>query len=230
MNDFAIFNRIIPDFIFNVPIITSGQFNHEESQEFISHTEFGGWLKQIKADEVFIQDITKFIGNKKYSNALIFVNTKVNQINCIHIYFILKKKDVNKIELSFFNIIEIANLFSKEFTQNLWHSISQPLIKQHNNIIKRNLETSYFALEPLFTLCYSNFIELGKCKYDFGELLFYFNHSYKWDRAGAGFKENSSRVVLQQLPKNRLNMTIPENITNQCLANNQLERNIFISI
>lgn len=230
MNDFAIFDRLIPNF--TLSMISSNQLfgGGIESHDFLEHTEIGSWLRQINADDVFTIEFSKYIKSKKIYRSLIFINTKINQINCILIYVVIKKTSQHKTDLCFYNIIEIANLISNNFSKGLWDVIAQSLVKEHNSIIRRNLETSYIALESLFTMCHSNFQELGKSKYCFGEILFYLNHNYKWDRAGAGFKENSARVVLQQLPRSKSSSTIPEFITNQCLANHQLENNIFISL
>lgn len=227
--DIRFFDRLIPSFTISVSF-GDQLFSISDNSDILELSELGNWIKQVNGNNVFKEDFFQFVKNKKSSHSLAFINTKIKQINCVLIYLVVKKDLKNKVDLKFYNLIELAYLLSNSFTKELWKSLNECIVKEHNNLIRRNLETGYIALEPLFTLCYSEFHDIGKNKYELGESLFYLNHNYRWDRAGAGYKENSGRVVVQQISKMRKAHSIPEVITSQCLANHQLEQNVLIAM
>jgi hypothetical protein len=214
---FAIFNRIVPNFSFELLDIDSDHLENIEMQS---------WYKKISADKDFIRDINSFINSEK-TFALAFINVKIKQITSVIIYLILRNKN-NTIELKFFNLIEIATLISNGFKANLWTIISNQIEKEHleGRILKRNFEASFFALRPLFTMCHTNFNALGKSKYSFGDTLFYFNDKRKWDRKNnTKPKENSGRVALYSAP---LNNEENKNVYSQALISCKLENNILL--
>ncbi|MBY0245874.1 MAG: hypothetical protein K2Q03_10495 [Sphingobacteriaceae bacterium] len=192
--------------------------------------EIASWFKQIHCDDSFREHIISFIRNKNQKTAIILINSTINQVRCIFIYLLIRSQNNHKIEIEFYNLIELSNLIGNCFSRDLWQIIDNGIVMQHDYLIQRHLHAGYIALEPLFTLCHGDFQEYGKIKYDLGNVLFYLNHNYNWSRSNAGICANSGRVLIQQLSKSKRLANIPEHITRQCMANHQLEHNVFITI
>jgi hypothetical protein len=222
--DLTFFDRIIPNFTLSIVR------NHTNDQyEIAEFGELGAWLRHINSDELFKLKFVDFVKHTKSESALAMINGTVDQIRCVFVYLIKKQILPNKIEVKVYNLVELSHLISHCFDMTLWAEINTIIAENHALLIQRNLITGYLALEPLFTLCYNDFHDGGKSKYDFGETLFYLNHKYNWSRANAGMKENSGRVILQQISGNKASK-IPERITKQCIANHQLESNLIFCV
>lgn len=213
----AIFDRIIPNFSFEIS---------DRETHHIENIELNNWYQKISADEDFINDVTTFIMSNQ-SVAITFINVQINNINRVIIYIVLKKDNT----INFYNLIEIANLINNAFQENIWDIIRQQIETEHieKRILHRNYIASFFALNPLFVLCYKDFNGFpGKSKYFFGEVMFYFNEKRKWDRKGNNVQRpNSGRTALFTTPKGN---TLNRKIYNQAIAYCKFEKNIFIII
>lgn len=222
-----IFSRLSPNFTLTAKLADHVVADDLHIEEI---AEIAAWLRQINSDDSFRERAFSFIRNQNQQAAIILINSTINQVRCIFIYLLLRTQTQNKIEIKFFNLIEISNLIGNCFNRELWSVVDNGIVTQHDYFIQRHLQAGYIALEPLFTLCHGDFQEYGKVKYDLGNVLFYLNHKYNWSRSNAGICANSGRVLIQQLSKRKRIANIPEHITKQCLANHQLEHNVFIAM
>lgn len=215
---FALFSRIIPNFSFRVPVVDSGH---------LENLELNSWYEKIGAGEEFINSVSQFIDSER-SIALALINVRVKQVKSTAIYLVLKEK-TSALELKFYNLIEIATLISDAFVESLWQVISRQIEIEglSDRILSRNFESSYFALKPLFTLCNSSFLTLGKRKYDFGDTLFWLNHHKKWERKNSDKKANSGRVILYMMPKNNDDH---KKSYSQALIQVKLEKNVLFTL
>ena len=128
----------------------------------------------------FVSSLVEFIHNKKEPVGLMLLNSGYisnKQVRGLVVYLVrLNRDNENYIELEFFNLISLTNMITGLFSNSIWDKFKNAIISNRHNFISRQLWLAYKAFLPFFILTNSSELNIqAKSKYEFGELLFYFN-------------------------------------------------------
>lgn len=182
----------------------------------------------------FISNLMGFTHNKKDAVALMLLNSGYisnKQIRGLVVYLVrLNHDNENYIELEFFNLISLTNMITGLFSNNIWDKFKNAIATNRHNFISRQLWLAYKAFLPFFILTNSSELNIqAKSKYEFGELLFYFN-SYTRNQQ---ISSSSGRNILTEcLARSEVKLTesykVDIKMNPDVLLGNSLIHNQFI--